>query len=324
MSPATRVAEPRARQTVPTGSSTSPVLAINDLTVRIPLRDGRVVHALSGITLHLRPGTITALIGESGCGKSMLAAALMRLLPPRARTTGTARLTTPSGVIDVLSPQCRRGSDIGLVPQSPATSFTPVRTVGSQIHETINELGGNHEPRALAERAGLPPELLHRYPHELSGGQAQRAAIAAALAGDPTVLIADEPTSQLDPALARGTHQLLRDLASTGSTILLISHDLAALQRDVVADHIAVMHASRLMEEGPAADVLADPWHDYTRGLLAALPERGLRPLPGQPVSLIDLPEECVYHLRDPASRQSGGRTALRIAGNRSVRQRTS
>ncbi|WP_235900469.1 ATP-binding cassette domain-containing protein [Lolliginicoccus suaedae] len=288
------------------------------------MRDGRTVHALSGITLDLRPGTVTALIGESGCGKSMLAAALMRLLPPSARTTGTARLATPSGVTDVLSPRCRRGIDIGLVPQSPATSFTPVRTVGSQIRETITELGGSHDARDLAERAGLPPELLHRYPHELSGGQAQRAAIAAALAGGPAVLIADEPTSQLDPALARDTHQLLRGLADSGTTILLISHDLAALHRDGVADRIAVMHASRIMEEGPATDVLADPWHDYTRGLLAALPERGLRPLPGKPVSLTDLPEECVYHLRDPRTRQSGGPTALIATGDRSVRRRTS
>ncbi|MBD8504914.1 ABC transporter ATP-binding protein [Hoyosella sp. G463] len=300
-----------------------PRLAIDDLTVRLALRDGRSVHALSEVTLHLRPGTITALIGESGCGKSILAAALMRLLPPTARVSGTARLAIGRGVIDALSPRCRRGTDIGLVPQSPATSFTPVRTVGSQIRETIAALGGNHEPRDLAERAGLPPGLLQRYPHELSGGQAQRAAIAAALAGDPTVLIADEPTSQLDPALASSTHRLLRELATAGTTILLISHDLAALQRDAVADRLAVMHASRIMEEGPAGDILADPWHDYTRDLLAALPERGLRPLPGNPVSLTDLPEECVYHRRNPATRQSGGTTALLAAGDRVVRQRT-
>ncbi|MEU8900393.1 ATP-binding cassette domain-containing protein [Nocardia sp. NPDC048505] len=267
-------------------------LGIRDLTVRIPLRPGAVVHAVSEVSLDLAPGTVTALVGESGCGKSMVGAAVLGMLPAHAQVRGTVTL----GSIDVLDAvEAVRGRRIGLVPQSPATHFTPVRTVGAQLAETIHAVGSRYSCAELAARADFPVSALTRYPHELSGGMAQRAAIAAALAGDPEVIVADEPTSGLDRARTDRTLLLLRRCAADGAAVLLITHDLGALLRTGVADRLAVMYASHLLEVGPAADVLDDPWHAYTRDLLAALPARGMHPLPHPPPVLTNLTVDRPY-----------------------------
>ena len=149
---------------------------------------------------------------------------------------------------------------------------------------------------------------------------AQRVAIAGALAGNPSVIVADEPTANLDRELTDHVMGLLRECADSGAAVLLITHDLASLTRSDVADRLAVMYASRIMEMGPAALVFKDPLHDYTRDLLGALPSRGLTPMPGSPPQLTDLPEECVYHLRRPESKQSGGPTELVTLGDRTYR----
>lgn len=314
----------------------TPALAVRDLTVRFPLpgrrrAPRRVVHAATDVSFDLHAGRVLALVGESGCGKSVLASALLRLLPGNAVVTGSAVLGG-SRPVDVLTADERvvgrevRGRRVALVPQSAATSLTPVRTARSQLEETVRELTPGVDPRAradeLADRVGLAPHQLDLFPHELSGGMAQRVVVALALAGDPAVVLADEPTAGLDRPLADRTLQLLRTVADAGCAVLLITHDLGGLLRaPEVADDLAVMYASRLMETGPAAAVLAAPAHDYTRDLLGALPAGGLVPIPGHPPELTDLPAGCAYHARRPeAGRCDGG--ALHGGGLRSARCR--
>ncbi|WP_280217427.1 ATP-binding cassette domain-containing protein [Nocardia neocaledoniensis] len=334
-------------------------LTIDSLTVRIPLRGRDVVHAATDVSLDVPAGSITALVGESGCGKSIVASAVLGVLPPEAVVGGSVRVGVGDRTIEVLDhtseepaagyrgasesrslrtvlgglarrgratdtgpPAPRRPADSGarsfrgrhiaLIPQSPSTHFTPVRTVGSQLAETIAALGTEHSPEDLVARAGLPASALSLYPHELSGGMAQRAAVAAALAGDPEVIVADEPTSGLDRARTDQIGELLRDCADGGAAVLLITHDLSHLLRAGIADTLAIMYASRLMEVGPADQVLADPWHDYTGDLLGALPERGLTPLPHPPRALTNLSEDCPY---------AGGPTALLREDRRLIRR---
>lgn len=294
------------------------LLRLDDLCVRFRLGAhgrGGTVAAVTGATLALRPGRLLALVGESGCGKSVLAASIMGLLPSNAEVAGRVLLDGPDGELDLLDasePRLRgevRGRRIGLVPQSAATHLTPVRTVRAQLVEAVRELRPDHpEPtdavHVLADRVGLPHEMLDRYPHELSGGTAQRVGVAAALAGDPPVLLADEPTAGLDRPLVDRTADLLAaTVGGDGATgppraVLLITHDLRAARR--CATDLAVMYASRIVECGPVDDVLADPWHPYTRGLLGALPDRGFVPIPGDPPELTALPPGCGFQARRP------------------------
>lgn len=292
----------------------APLLTAHELSVRFHLRPrrgqrtGGAVHAVTDLSFTLSSGKVLALVGESGCGKSVLATTVLGLLPGNARVRGQLRLRMSGGDTDLLRAPERelagriRGREIALVPQSAATHLTPVRTARSQLAETVRLL----TPRAsvrdrvdeLATLAGLDAADLDRYPHELSGGMASRVAIALALVAEPAVIVADEPTAGLDRALVEHTVDRLRALADAGRAVFLITHDLAVAER--VADDLAVMYAGRLVELGPAADVLADPWHDYTRGLLAARPARGLVPIPGHPPELTDLPDGCAFHDRRP------------------------
>ncbi|MEU7632188.1 ATP-binding cassette domain-containing protein [Nocardia sp. NPDC049220] len=294
--------------------ATAAGLHIRDLTVRIPVSRHAVVHAVTELTLRVPRGTVTALVGESGCGKSVVATTVLGQLPEQAWVTGSVEAVLDDRALDVLTTSMPlRGRHIGFVPQSPATHFTPVRTIGAQLDETIRVLGAYRTRVEVAARAGLAAEALDRYPHELSSGMAQRAAIAAALIGDPEILIADEPTSSLDRERTDDIFALLRASADTGTAVLLITHDLAALERTSVADTVAVMYASRLMEVGPNHDVLHNPWHRYTRDLLAALPERGLTPIPRTSPELTNLSPDCPY---------AGGPSALVPRAGRLVRER--
>src|SRR5690606_38472057 len=244
-------------------------------------------------------------IGESGCGKSVLAAALLGLLPANAQVRGRALLADGTDLLSASDEELTqvRGRQVGLVQQSAATHLTPVRTARSQLAETVRELGGRRGVEEVALQVGLRPEQLDHYPHELSGGMAQRVALALALAGDPPLLIADEPTAGLDRPLVERTVDLLAEAAGQDRAVLLITHDLAAARR--VATDVAVMYASRIVESGPADKVFADPWHPYTAGLLRALPENGFQPIPGQPPVLSELDEAerkwgCVFCQRCP------------------------
>ncbi|MFJ7068646.1 ABC transporter ATP-binding protein [Streptomyces sp. NPDC101115] len=298
------------------------------------MRGGRSVAAVTDADFDLAAGECLALVGESGCGKSVLASALLGLLPGNAETEGTALLTSGPGrqagpgprgggdrhgdgrsradagerpALDLLAADERtlartvRGRRIGLVPQSPAAHLTPVRTVRAHLEETVRALTATprRERRAAAEaaaeRAAFPAGHLDRYPHELSGGLAQRAATALALIGDAPLLLADEPTTGLDRELVDRTADELRRHADGGKALLLITHDLAAARR--VADRVAVMYAGRIVEIAPAARFFGEPGprHPYARGLLGALPEREFTPVPGLPPELSDLPGGCAF-----------------------------
>ncbi|MEE6282223.1 ABC transporter ATP-binding protein [Georgenia sp. MJ170] len=284
-----------------------PAAQAEGLSIRIPTRSaGRAtwVHAATDVDLSLAPGTTTALVGESGGGKSMLASAMCGLLPAGTRVSGALRVAGQE-MSRAREHQWRalRGRTVGLATQSGDMSLTPVRTVGSQLAETIAALGARVGVAELLARVGLATATAELYPHELSGGMAQRVALAAALAGRPQVLIADEPTAGLDPALAVHIFALLREAADEGAAVLLISHDLQLVESTGVADRIAVMYAGRIVETGPAAAVFVRPAHDYTAALLAALPSRGLHPIPGTPPELTDLAPDHTFtdRLRDAA-----------------------
>ena len=303
---------------------TSTLLTISDLTVRFRLPD-TTVHAVTGISLALRPGELLAVVGESGCGKSVLAHALLGLLPANATVTGTALLRGGDPPVDLLAAgektlaRTVRGRRVGLVPQSPATALTPVRTGRRLLEETLRAHGrARAEAEATAAGVGLAPADLDLYPHELSGGMAQRLVTALALAPDPPLLLADEPTSGLDRPLVDTTLDLLRARCDSGSAVILITHDLAAAQR--VADTVAVMYASRIVEHRPAAEFFAGPRHPYAHALLDALPDRAFAPIPGHPPMLTALPAGCAFAPRCPhAAADCGVRPALEADGPGSV-----
>lgn len=277
-------------------------LEVRGLTTRLPTtRDGRPawVHVATDLDLDLDQGRVRALVGESGCGKSVLAATLIGLLPPGTRLTGSVRLSDAELIGgDAAAWRAVRGRRVGLVPQSPATYLTPTRTIGTQLRETVRELQGQRTAEELMARVSLDPGALQAYPHELSGGMAQRVGVACALAGDPEVLVADEPTSGLDPDLARRTYDLLRSCADEGVAVLLITHDLGGVIDAEVADDVTVMYAGRFVEQGAATRVLAEPEHAYTRALLAALPRHGMHRVPGTPPSLTDLDPSVTFEDR--------------------------
>ncbi|MFF2213352.1 ABC transporter ATP-binding protein [Streptomyces antibioticus] len=280
---------------------------------------GRRIAAVTDARFDVAPGECLALIGESGCGKSVLASALLGLLPANAETAGEAWL----GGLDLLTAGERtlaravRGRRIGLVPQSPAAHLTPVRTVRAHLEETVAALTGvrgrgavREAAEACAARTAFPANHLDRHPHELSGGLAQRAATALALVGDAPLLLADEPTTGLDRDLVEHTVDALRRHVDDGDrALLLITHDLAAAER--IADRVAVMYAGRIVELTDAETFFGarGPRHPYSRGLLQALPDRGFTPVPGLPPELGGLPDGCAFAPR--CDRATGLCTAL-------------
>ncbi|MDX3643565.1 ABC transporter ATP-binding protein [Streptomyces sp. MB09-02B] len=266
---------------------------------------GRRIAAVTDAHFDVATGECLALIGESGCGKSVLASALLGLLPSNAQSAGRAHL----GELDLLTADERtltrtvRGRLIGLIPQSPAAHLTPVRTVRSQLEETVSTLTDARGRTAVrsaaesaAERAAFPADHLDRHPHQLSGGLAQRAATALALVGDAPLLLADEPTTGLDRDLVDHTVDELRRHVDDGDrALLMITHDLAAAER--IADRVAVMYAGRIVELTDAEAFFGTPGprHPYSRGLLQALPERAFLPIPGMPPELGGLPGGCAF-----------------------------
>jgi peptide/nickel transport system ATP-binding protein len=248
--------------------------SLEGLTVDIAVRrrGTETVRVLDGVDLKVPAARVTALVGESGCGKSMIAAALSGLMPPRSRVSG--RITLGGNEIihdDENAWRLLRGNHVGLVPQSAATSFTAVRTIGAQLGEVCERLRADRTPAQLCAAVALPVEALRRYPHELSGGMVQRAAIAGAIAGRPDLLLADEPTSALDPENAAVIWRLLDEAAAGGAAVLVITHDMTSLLRAAVCADIAVMAQGVVRHQLPLDAALAadDP---YTQALLRAVP----------------------------------------------------
>jgi oligopeptide/dipeptide ABC transporter ATP-binding protein len=287
------------------------LLAIKRLTVELPTPLGWV-RPVNDVSLRIAKGESLGLVGESGSGKTMLSLALMGLLPIGARVTGEAFLNVDQSQSKNLAKlndakwREVRGREIAMVFQEPMTSLNPVMRIGPQIEEAIRA----HEPRIARaateqrllqsmQRVAVPePEIRARqYPHQLSGGLRQRAMIAMALAGNPNLLIADEPTTALDVTVQLQILQLLDNLRREMELgLLFITHDLGVVAK--VAERIAVMYAGRIVEEGATNDVLTSAKHPYTQGLLAASPtlERGkLTPIPGTVPQLTALPSGCSF-----------------------------
>ena len=299
--------------------SGQPLLQVRDLSLAFARTESngesRQLDALSNLQFNLHAGETLALLGESGCGKSLTALALMRLLPPNARYMSGQVLLKPSDdarpqdLLRLPEAQMRtvRGQRMAMIFQEPATSLNPVMRIGEQIAEVIRLQRRLSAPAlhdavtALLAQVGLPdPErAAAAYPFELSGGMKQRAMIAMALAGDPQILLADEPTTALDVTLQAQILDLIQSLQQQRQMgVLLITHDLAVVASR--ADRVAVMYAGQIVESGAVADVLHRPAHPYTRALLAALPERAgrgapLLQLPGHVPSLGHWPMTCRF-----------------------------
>ncbi|MFT4085883.1 MAG: ATP-binding cassette domain-containing protein [Gordonia sp. (in: high G+C Gram-positive bacteria)] len=244
-----------------------PAASLNSLSVQVALsgrRNAATVQVLDDVDLRVEAGQITALLGESGCGKSMVAAALCGLLPPGSTIRGSVTVGEHTLRGDDAGWPRLRGRHIGLVPQSPSTSFTPVRTIGSQLDEVVRILDGPRTPAELCAEAGLASSALDLYPHELSGGMVQRAAVAAALAGSPEVVVADEPTSALDPDLADGVWDLLKAQSARGTAVLVITHDMDSLRRAALGPSgssselrsIAMMRRGRVITQQTPSELL--------------------------------------------------------------------
>ena len=286
------------------------VVAVEDLCVSFP--GGR--EAVRGISLTLNAREITALVGESGAGKSLTGLALLGLTPPAACVTGSIRLDGRE-LVGLGDRELRRirGARVGLVYQDPMSALNPVWTAGEQVAETLRA----HLDLSRKEAAERTVELLARvrlpnprrvaasYPHELSGGMRQRVVIAMAIACDPVVLVADEPTTALDVTVEAQILDLLVAMAEElGVALLLITHDMGVVAE--TADRVCVMYAGRIVEEGPARDVLGAPAHHYTRALLASaeldMPRGELLAIPGAPPTLGSLPPGCPFAPRCPAA----------------------
>ncbi len=288
-----------------------PLLEVKDLCVDIPTRHG-VLHALKNVNLHIDAGEVLGVVGESGAGKSLTGAAILDLLEPPGRVTG-GEITLGKDRISGLSPQemrLVRGRRIGAIFQDPLTSLNPLYSVGHQLTQTILThlpmTAAQAQKRAieLLEDTGIPAaaERLNHFPHQFSGGMRQRVVIALALAAEPELIIADEPTTALDVSIqAQIIELLIRVCREHKAAIMLITHDMGVIAE--ACDRVAVMYAGRVVETGKVDQIIHQPCHPYTQGLMASIPRidgsvERLHHVPGNMPRLNDMPSGCAFHLR--------------------------
>jgi peptide/nickel transport system ATP-binding protein len=294
-----------------------PLLEVRNLQTHFRVPDG-VNRAVDGVSFHIDDGETLAVVGESGCGKSVTASSILRLVPePPGKIAGSIKfqgrelLTLPERMMRAI-----RGKDIGMIFQEPMTSLNPVLSIARQLGETLR-LHENLDRNAAEKRAvemldlvGIPEprQRLRNYPHQLSGGMRQRVMIAMALACNPKLLIADEPTTALDVTIQAQILDLMTDLKRrTGAAVMLITHDLGVVAE--VAQRVMVMYAGRKVEEAPVAELFRSPRHPYTQGLIGAVPKLGsslegeetrLAEIPGLVPSLKQRIQGCVFAGRCP------------------------
>jgi oligopeptide/dipeptide ABC transporter ATP-binding protein len=295
-----------------------PVLSIRDLTVEFNTEDG-VVSAVTDVSYDLHPGEVLGIVGESGSGKSVSVMSMLGLIPsPPGRVVkgeaifkGRDLLTLPRRELRAI-----RGGDMAMIFQDPMTSLNPVFTIGSQIAEAIkvhrrgiSDDDATRRTIHLLESVGVPSaeRRVNQYPHEFSGGMRQRAMIAMAIANDPSVLIADEPTTALDVTIQAQIVEVLKAAREeTHAAIILITHDLGLIAE--LADRVVVMYAGRVVELADVFTIFNEPRHPYTVGLMNSLArldaeQEWLQPIPGQPPSMIAPPPGCAFHPRCTFSR---------------------
>jgi len=295
------------------------LIEVDDLRIHFPLED-RTVKAVDGVSWHIDKGETLAVVGESGSGKTMIGLSILHLVPgPNGRiAAGRIALRTKDrrmvslDTLDEQALQELRGDEVAMVFQEPMTSLNPVYPVGEQIAEALRRHRRLSKREALAEAArllaqvGIPdPELrLRDYPHQLSGGMRQRVMIAIALSCNPSLVVADEPTTALDVTVQAQILDLLRRLQERSEqhfALLFITHNLGVVAE--IADRVLVVYCGRIVEEGPVAEVFGSPRHPYTRGLLSSLPRRnrltgerlGLAAIPGNVPGLADRPGGCAF-----------------------------
>ena len=293
--------------------SNRPLLRIRDLKVEFPTRRGTLV-AVDGISFHIDEGEVLGVVGESGAGKSLTGAAIIGLLEPPGRIAAGEIEFEGRRIEHLPYEEIRRlrGSEIAMIFQDPLTSLNPLYTVGRQLIETIRthldlgERAARARATELLEEVGIPAagRRIDQYPHQFSGGMRQRVVIALALAANPRLIIADEPTTALDVSIQAQIITLLKRLCQEhGTAVMLVTHDMGVIAE--TADRVAVMYAGRIVEVGPVQDVVRDAKHPYTHGLMGSIPMVGrdverLVQIDGSMPRLTDIPPGCAFNPRCP------------------------
>ncbi|MGB9367636.1 MAG: ABC transporter ATP-binding protein [Xanthobacteraceae bacterium] len=291
----------------------TPVLSVQNLKVEFPTRRG-ILTAIDDISFDIAPGEVLGVVGESGAGKSITGTAVIGLIEPPGRIAGGQVLLRGQRIDNLSGEQMRkiRGKRIGMVFQDPLTSLNPLYRIGEQLIETItthtNLSNSQARKKALSllEEVGIPaPDTrIDNYPHQFSGGMRQRVVLALALAAEPELVIADEPTTALDVSVQAQIIALLKRLcAQHGAAVMLITHDMGVIAE--TADRVAVMYAGRIAEIGPVRDVIKQPLHPYTKGLMGSIPSLThdsdrLVQIPGSMPRLTAIPSGCTFHPRCP------------------------
>lgn len=286
------------------------LMSLNDLVLRFR---GQTNDVIDGVSLSVKRGEVLCVVGESGCGKSVTAMALMGLLPTDSTRISSGTLEIDGTQLDLTQttlPAEMRGNRVAMIFQEPMTSLNPSFTIGNQLAEAVQRHAGGTNAQArdralqMLQRVGIanPGQRLSEYPHQLSGGMRQRVMIAMALANDPKILIADEPTTALDVTIQAQILDLIRDLRDeTGMGTIMITHDLGVVAE--IADTVAVMYGGQVVEQGPVAEVFNNPHHPYTIGLMSAMPQLDkpgtrLAIVPGTVPTVAKMPVGCRFRSR--------------------------
>jgi oligopeptide/dipeptide ABC transporter ATP-binding protein len=313
-----------------------PILQIENLKTYFNTLDG-VVRAVDGVSLEIKPGQTLGLVGESGCGKSVTAFSVLRLLPKHISEIVEGKILFDRGNGDAPVDMARldpdgdfiraiRGNEISMIFQEPLTSFSPVHTIGDQIaeavelHQMVNKKEAKARAIEMLEQVGIasPQQRFDEYPHQFSGGMRQRAMIAMALSCNPLLLIADEPTTALDVTIQAQILELMKSLqAEVGMAILIITHDLGVIAE--MADQVAVMYMGKIVESGDARTIFHRPLHPYTVGLMRSIPKLGrqvkgrLTPIPGSVPDPFSVPPGCAFYPRCPAPKKPACNEAVSL-----------
>ncbi len=290
------------------------LLRVEDLKTTF-YTDDAIIHAVDGVSFNVKPGEVVGLVGESGCGKSVVSLSIMRLIKyPPGKIEGGKVLFNNRDLLSLGEKDMRRirGNDIAMIFQEPMTSFNPVYRIGDQVSETIRlHQGLNHdaawqEAIKMLELVGIPRpgEIINDYPHQLSGGMRQRAMIAMALSCNPQLLIADEPTTALDVTIQAQILELMKEIKERINTaIIFIIHDLGVIAE--MAQHVVVMYSGKIVEDSDVESIFREPLHPYTAGLIRSKPKleeerEFLEYIPGVVPNPMEMPEGCAFHPRCP------------------------